>query len=240
MIPILFQRASRAIALLGCLAAAGCAPAGSTSSLAAAQENARAPEMNAEEHRTATQQHQDQARSYQGTPDSAYPGEVSAPYADRVTGRQDFAAEASSGIRVLRTGQHSKHAAQHQQAAELLETFEEAECAMSPGQERAACPILVAVSRVEDIRTGVRLYLVQGADTAQVVGHMRCHHAFGRVHGFDEMDACPLYLEQLRIREVEPGVVEITGRGTNRVEEIQRRSREHMVPVSEEPVEEVP
>jgi hypothetical protein len=165
---------------------------------------------------------------------------VSAPYADRVTGRQDFAVETSSGIRVLRSGAYSKHATQHKQSAELLETFEEAECAMSPGQERATCPILVAVSRVEDIRTGVRLYLVAGADTAQVVNHMRCHHAFGRVHGFDEMDACPLYLQQLHIREVEPGVIELTGRGTNRVKEIQRRSREHVVTPSGEPVEEVP
>jgi len=196
--------------------------------------------MTVEEHRTTAEEQQDKARSYQGTPDPAYPGEVSAPYADRVTGRQDFVAETSSGVRVLRYSEYSKHATQHRQAAALLESYEEAECAASHGQQRAACPILVSVVRVEDIRTGVRLYLVAGADTAQVVNHMRCHHAFGRVHGFEDMDACPLYLQQLQIREVEPGVVELTGRGINRVKEIQSRSREHVVPPPKEPVEEVP
>ena len=225
------------IVLLG---ATGCASTGSATSAAAGQETARTHEMTVEEHRNAAEHQRDQARSYQGTPDPAYPGEVSAPYADRVTGRQDFAAETSSGVRVLRYGEHTKHAEQHRQAAALLESYEEAECAMSPGQERATCPILVSVSRVEDTRTGVRLYLVAGADSAQVVSHMRCHHAFGRVHGFKEMEACPLYLQQLQIREVEPGVIELTGRGVNRVKEIQSRSHEHVVPPSEEPVEEVP
>ncbi len=197
-------------------------------------------EMSLEEHRTASEEERDQAMRNQGTTDPAYPGETSAPYADRVTGRQDFAAETSSGIGVLRYREHSEHAKQHQQTAQLLATFEEAECMRSPEHDRATCPILVVVSRVENIRTGVRLYLVPGVDTQQVVNHMRCHHAFGRVHGFEEMDACPLYLQQLQIREVEPGVIELTGRGANRVEEIQRRSREHVVPASGEPVEESP
>jgi len=239
MMPISLQHAASA-ALFALLAAMGCASARSSATPGTAEKTAGTDDMSAKEHRAAAEQQEDKARSYRGTPDPAYPGEVSAPYADRVAGRQDFAAETSSGIRVLRAGQSSKHATQHQQAADLLETFEEAECAMSPGQERAACPILIAVSRVEDIRTGVRLHLVKGADTTQVVSHMRCHHAFGRVHGFDEMDACPLYLQQLQIREIEPGVIELTGRGTNRVKEIQRRSREHVVPASGEPVEEVP
>lgn len=193
-----------------------------------------------EEHRASAEREQGEALGARGTPDPSYPGETAAPYSDRVTGREDFAAETSSGIRVLRYGEHSKHAKQHEQSARLLETFEEAECARSPGQERAACPILVAVSRVENIRAGVRMYLVPGVDTQQVLNHMRCHHAFGRVHGFEEMDACPLYLQQLQIREVEPGVIELTGRGINRVEEIQRRSREHVVQPPREPVEESP
>ena len=197
-------------------------------------------EMSLEEHRAASEEEGDQAMRNQGAVDPAYPGEASAPYADRVTGRQDFATETSSGIRVLRYGEHSKHAKQHEQTAQLLATFEEAECMRSPEHDRATCPILVVVSRVENIRTGVRLYLAPGVDTQQVVNHMRCHHAFGRVHGFEEMDACPLYLQQLQIREVEPGVIELTGRGANRVEEIQRRSREHVVPASGEPVEESP
>ena len=227
--PLLCPYGRNVAASLALLGAIGCA-----------STTASTHEMSLEEHRTASEEERDQATRYQGASDPAYPGETSVPYADRVTGRQDFTAETSSGIRVLRYGQHTKHAKQHEQTAQLLATFEEAECARSPEQDRAACPILVAVRRVENIRTGVRLYLVPGVDTQQVVNHMRCHHAFGRVHGFHEMDACPLYLPQLQMRQVGPGVIELTGRGVNRVEEIQRRSHEHVVQPSGGPIEESP
>ncbi|MGB5809575.1 MAG: hypothetical protein WBG86_03535, partial [Polyangiales bacterium] len=194
-----------------------------------------------EAHRAEAQRHEGTARGYQGRADPAYPGEVAAPYADRVSGRQDFAAETSSGLRVTRSREHTKHAIQHRRAAELLETFEEAECAMSPEQERTVCPLLVDVTRVEEVSMGVRFHLVEGVDIAQVVNHMRCHHAFGRAHGFEEMEACPLYLKRIRIRKVDAQVVEVTGDSTSSAREIQRRARDHVAPSSEElEVEEAP
>lgn len=197
--------------------------------------------MSAEAHRAEAERHEGVARGYQGRADPAYPGEVAAPYADRVSGRQNFVVETSSGLRVMRAREHTRHAIQHRRAAELLETFEEAECALSPDQERPVCPLLVDVVRIEDVSLGVRFQLVEGVDVEEVVRHMRCHHAFGRAHGFENMEACPLYLKRLHIRKVGAQVVEVAGDNTSSAREIQRRARDHVAPGSEEvQVEETP
>lgn len=232
------HRAERAVVLFALSGAVACASSGSAVTPSPVKTPVRAEDMSAAEHRAEAQRQEDTARSYQGTADPAYPGEMSAPYADRVTGRQSFGVEASSGLRVTRARGHSKHAMQHRQAAKVLETFEEAECARSPDQERIICPILAQVSRVEDIRMGARLYLVEGSDTAQVVNHMRCHNAFGRAHGFEEMDGCPLYLKHLTIRQVSPGIVELVGTNASTAQQIQRRAREHVAPPEKAPLEE--
>lgn len=216
-------------------------PPGGGSPTASSTKPVRADDMSAEAHRAEAERHEGSARGYQGRADPAYPGEVAAPYADRVSGRQDFAVETSSGLRVMRAREHTQHAIQHRRAAELLETFEEAECAMSPDQERPVCPLLVDVARVEDVSMGVRFHLVEGIDVDQVVSHMRCHHAFGRAHGFENMEACPLYLKRIRIRKVGAQAVEVAGDSTTSAREIQRRAWDHVAPGPEEvQVEEVP
>ena len=91
------------------------------------------------------------------------------------------------------------------------------------------CPILEEVVRVENTRTGVRLFLVEGADAETVLNHMRCHHAFGKARAFHDMESCPLYLKEVRIREVRPGTIEITSGRPGVPAEIQRRSRGHVV-----------
>jgi len=198
--------------------------------------------MSAEEHRAAARREADVSSSLQGTTDPSFPGEVSAPYADRVTGRQDYASETSSGLRITRARSYAKHADEHRRAAELLDTFEAAECTRSPHQDRAMCPILEDVVRVENTRTGVRLFLIEGADTEKVVNHMRCHHAFGKARGFEDMESCPLYLKQVRIHVVQPGVIEMTSGRSGTAAEIQRRSRDHVMaePVPEESPGETP
>ncbi|MBT8464912.1 MAG: hypothetical protein KJO57_09510 [Deltaproteobacteria bacterium] len=209
------------------LAAAGCA--GSPGPSKTARSPVSASEMSAAENRAAASLQEGLAASSVGTTDPSFPGEASAPYADRVTGRQDAASETTSGLRVTRARQYTKHANEHRQTADLLETFEASECTRSPHQNRAMCPILEEVVRVENTRTGVRLFLIEGADTERVLNHMRCHHAFGKARGFSDMESCPLYLKEIRIREVRPGTIEITSGRPGMPAEIQRRSRGHVV-----------
>ncbi len=222
----LAPRTAPSIAAFLALATAGCASAPPPAETV--RKPVRAEDMSAEEHRAAARREEGVSAGLQGTTDPSFPGEVSAPYADRVTGRQDVASETSSGLRVTRARSYTKHASEHLQAAELLETFEAAECTRSPHQERAMCPVLQDVIRVENTRTGVRLILVEGADAEKVVNHMRCHHAFGKTRGFQDMDSCPLYLNQIRIRKTAPGVIELTSGRPSTAVEIQRRSRDHV------------
>lgn len=198
----------------------------------------RADDMSVAEHRAVAQQHEDKARGYQGTRPSV-PGEVAAPNADRVSGR-NFIGDTSSGLRVTRSRKHLEHARQHLDAAELLETYEAAECGMSPSDERVTCPLLQETSRIEDIRGGVRIHLVEGANAERVVNHMRCHHAFGRARGFQDMDACPLYLKKLRVRQVAPGVIELTSGRATTAAELQRRARDHVALSPARAIEETP
>ena len=64
---------------------------------------------------------------------------------------------------------------------------------------RHLCPFANAVTEVELIEDGVALYLPPKVQTDAVLAHMRCHHAFGRYHGFEGMSQCPLYLPGIDI-----------------------------------------
>lgn len=226
-VPRVLRRSAVLIGAILALGATGCAA--SPPPRETAQRPARAEDMSAAENRAEASQMEDLSASSLGTTDPSFAGEVSAPYADRVTGRQDVVSETSSGLRVTRAREYTKHANEHRQRAELLEAFEASECTRSPHQDRAMCPILEEVVRVENTRRGVRLFLIEGADTEKVVNHMRCHHAFGKAMAFHEMKSCPLYLNEIRIREVRPGTIEISSGRPGVPAEIQRRSRDHVV-----------
>jgi hypothetical protein len=124
------------------------------------------------------------------------------------------------------------HAAAHEQAAEVLERFEAAECKDVPVRERAACPLLGPVREVTDIPGGVRVELMPSTELDGVVARMRCHYAFARARGFTaEAAACPLYLRGIRIaRSPRNHAVDILGRSPDQARQLRDRVRQEAVP----------
>ncbi len=115
------------------------------------------------------------------------------------------------------TQQHLRHAEHHldvahahAEAAHVLEAFEIAQCQAFAPKTRTMCPLLSAVTEVEDTAQGVRFRVAAGVEPAGLVAHMRCHFAVGRKTGQDAMPHCPLYLPELRIEQTSPGIVELT------------------------------
>jgi hypothetical protein len=125
---------------------------------------------------------------------------------------------------------HHAHALEHQQAARLLERFEQKECRDFPPATRAACPLLGPVTTIDDIPGGVRATFAPGTRVDAVVAHMRCHYAYARARAFEERVTCPLYMLGIEIRRArDPMAVEITSGTRTGVEELRARSREEAV-----------
>lgn len=121
--------------------------------------------------------------------------------------------------------QHREHAVQHRDTARALELFEEVECLSIPSENRALCPWEGSVERVEEIPGGVRVHLPAGIESGPLVDGMRCHHAFGAARAYEGMNACPLYLRDIRIRREGPHAIEITSTDIPTVGELHRRVR---------------
>ncbi len=124
---------------------------------------------------------------------------------------------------------HTRHASDHQAAAEALEAFEEGECAAFSSTTRAACPLLGQLESVEDIEGGVRLRFLEEINFQAVSDHVRCHLAFGRTRGYEGMTNCPLYLRGLQVRPVtESRSLELTTDDPEVVTELRRRAATHV------------
>jgi hypothetical protein len=125
---------------------------------------------------------------------------------------------------------HFEHARDHQLAAEQLEEFEAAECHGVSAPVRAACPLAAPASDIVDIHHGVRVRFRPGVDAGAVVQHMRCHLAYARMRGFEQVPACALYVPGVDIEPTADGQgVEITGQNRGARREVRRRSREVFV-----------
>jgi hypothetical protein len=125
---------------------------------------------------------------------------------------------------------HRRHAQQHEKAAQALEHSEQAECRDLAPAERAACPFLGPVVRIDDVEGGVRVNFKPGTRVDAIVAEMRCQYAFARARAFDETATCPLYLRGIEIRRAaDPNAVEIVSRDRNAAAEIRVRTRQEAV-----------
>jgi len=123
---------------------------------------------------------------------------------------------------------HLRYAQEHVKAAEALKHFEEQECTQFAPEVRAACPLVTgAVTRVEETKSGVRLYLKKGSEGASLVAQMRCHLAFARARGFKKTASCPLYLKGVSIELVREGTaIEIRSRDPQTSGQVREQARE--------------
>lgn len=124
---------------------------------------------------------------------------------------------------------HRRLARAHEAAARSLEQFEEGECKAFPASTRPSCPLLGPVAAAEDIEGGVRLRLSEGFAVKPVADHVRCHFAFARTQGYEGMDACPLYLQGLRVEEGD-GYIDLLLDDPAQLDELRRRARNHSAP----------
>lgn len=182
-------------------------------------------DMSAEEHRRMAEQHEGRAMAAEmaGTRGVQAPTSSSDQWGPNRAQESMFSQGRNSF-------EHRVHAQQHREAARLLEVFEDAACMMLDAAQRSVCPLLEHVQRVEEVPQGVRLVLTDAAKTAEFIQRMRCHHAFGKSHGYRGMNDCPLYIKRLNISEAGVGVVEITSTDSMAVPEIRRRAYDHVRP----------
>lgn len=119
---------------------------------------------------------------------------------------------------------HERHATQHRSAAAALQTFEDKHCAGVLPAARAACPFLAAqVSSTQDLPTGVRLMMINPANTDALVALLQCHAAFANTHHLDTVQDCPPYVPQALVQRSADGRgVEILTRQAADVEPLQK------------------
>jgi len=118
------------------------------------------------------------------------------------------------------------HANEHLAAAATLRAFEESECGSFPPETRASCPIVGPLVSVQEIVGGVRLTFEPGAPVAAVLAHIRCHLAYGRAHGYEDMGECPVYLPGLRAGLSPDGAgLDVTGEDMAIVAELRKRAQ---------------
>ena len=121
---------------------------------------------------------------------------------------------------------HRRHAADHRAAAAALEAFEDRACRKFPPETRAACPLIGAVARVEDVDGGARMVIAEGIRPRALADHARCHRAFARTEGHRGMPDCPLYLDGVSI-SLEGTALKLTIDDASALPELRRRAHEH-------------
>lgn len=89
---------------------------------------------------------------------------------------------------------HEKMEHDHAAAATALRSYEEGACKHFDPAQRAGCPLLGQLERVEPLKNGVRLTPKPGVDVAAWQAHIACHLAFAAARGAEGMASCPLGL----------------------------------------------
>ena len=186
----------------------------------------RPDDMSASEHNDHAAAHEVQAKKHE----AAYDPNAVASRPTSTTS-QNFAWGTETynptAVHLEHAKQHHEVAEAHHKAAHALETFTEAECSEFPPKTRALCPLMSVVAAEADIEGGAKLTLKPGVPIQAVLAHMRCHHAFARHQGHEGMPGCPLYLKNLEFA-VDGNSVTITSDDAATVNEIRKRSREHV------------
>lgn len=212
------MRYPKAPAILVLLASGGCA----------AHPGTRPDDMSASEHRD----HAEHERSTAEAHDARYD-----PNAREPRGTATHSSELGfpeygdreynpTAVHLGHADSHREHAALHSAAAKALESFEDAECKAFRPAIRVVCPLLSVVTSVEDLPNGVRIALADGVSAGAVADHIRCHHAFGRARGFQQMDECPSYVPGLEVG-VSPDGKSVVLSSTKPAEGAEIRARAH-------------
>ena len=126
---------------------------------------------------------------------------------------------------------HRAHSKAHFDAAKKLEAFEDEACRGVPAKERAACPLVGAVTGIRDVAGGVAIDLSPTVDAAAAIAVMRCHYAYARTRGFAPgASSCPLYVRGLMIEQAGLHTVEITSKDESTVTHVRQTARDEVVP----------
>ena len=198
---------------------------------ACAHEKTNADDMSAEAHRAEAAAHRKRAAenetalretgqqsSFAGTPVNT--GREFTAIDDVTWGAADYRWEVAEHEREL--------ARAHEEAADELERFTNAQCAHFDKQMRVKCPLLGTVVEVTDVEGGVHFKLRDGVSKDAVLAHSRCHLAFARKEHREGMDACPLYLNGVEAKADEDGLT-LTSSPAD-LKELRRRARTHIGP----------
>ncbi len=124
---------------------------------------------------------------------------------------------------------HEQFAREHTRAAEALAKFEDKECQGISIEARTGCPLLSRwVGRIEELPTGVRLRMREGADTSGLTHRMRCHLAFATSRGV-QAATCPLYLPGISIEQTAANTIELRGGNRAAADHIRDQTRDLFV-----------
>jgi hypothetical protein len=126
---------------------------------------------------------------------------------------------------------HVRHAKEHEAAATALIQFEDEACTGIAPEVRAACPLLVDVTDIADVRGGARVRFTPETPVPLVERRMRCHLAYARAHGWDEAADCPLYVRGVHVERTPDGAgIDLVSDDRAIEAQIRRLLREQAVP----------
>lgn len=186
-------------------------------------------DMAADEHRQAANEHQRESDAQQ----SRYDARSKAGFDEsrrQPQGHEGYYRTANY-LRLARTHQNLTRG--HLAAAALLEEFEEGSCKTFGPTIRSTCPLLGQVDKAEEVPGGARVWVSEGVNVDAAVAHMRCHLAFGRARRPGGMEDCPLYVSQAQVTRVDRSrAVDLTSTDVANVEDLRRRARLHVAPLS--------
>jgi hypothetical protein len=173
-------------------------------------------------------QHREEARREQQAASRAE--QLAAPGSATATSSADTPWPDGSGGHAREAELRREHARRHEAAATFLERFEDVACADVPREERAGCPLLGPLVRLDDVPGGVRAVFAYPGRARKAMGDMRCQYAYARARHFEENTSCPLYISGLEIRPgLDPRWVEIVSRDPAAVSAIRARAREQAI-----------
>lgn len=189
-------------------------------------------DMSVEEHREAAEKEEQKAEKHEEQYDpEAKATKVEADVQNEPGAGVEYTTEEyNPTVRHLEEAEtHEEHAKQHEQAAQKLVGFENEHCEKFPEESRAQCPLMGQVRAVEEVDDGAKLMVAEEVDLDAIEDHMRCHFAYARTVGYEGMDTCPLYLEDLSIDSSEEDhAVFIRTSDASNVEQVRQRSRDHV------------
>ena len=195
------------------------------------QRGVRPDEMSSEAHRQEAAKVSEQAKAESESPKAPPPNLALNPGGDPQGYYSPVNNQTSAAEQAARAERLSAHGRQHLSAAAKLEASEDAECQSTPVATRAACPLIGPATTLADIPGGVRVRFAPSAHVDSIVTHMRCHLAFARTRGFEDVAGCPLYVKGIEIARGPDRSVDIVSKDTKAVSEIRARAREEVVVV---------